>query len=148
MDIGDVHSAYLPYLEQLIKDIPNVKIVCIQRPNDEVVRSFEKKIGPNKNHWYDHKGDGWEVDTAHDPTFPTYKIKNRRQAITKYVIDYDKEIKRLAYRHPDNILIVQIDELGSLFGQRKIFKFVGVKPMNRRYISRANTKYNQGRLVK
>lgn len=144
MGMGDVHSVYLPYLERFIEDIPNIKIVCSEREPEEVARSFEKKVGPHFNHWYEHKGRaGWQVSPKWDPTFPKYDIKDRHQAILQYVEDYGAKIRNLQKRFPQNILIVDISELSTRAGQNKIFDFVGIKKQDRRYIDESQSVYNR-----
>lgn len=143
LDIGDVHSAYLPYLEKFIKDIPDIRIVCTLRDTDKVVRSFENKIGPQINHWLDHKGeDGWIVNKKWDPTFPKYEITDRHRAIEQYVTDYKEEINRLCEKYPKNILIIDISDLSAKAGQRKIFKFIGIKPWDRYYPPQEESVFN------
>src|SRR5262245_55888342 len=38
--VGDVASFYLPYAEMAIAIEPDVRIVCLKRPQDDVVESF------------------------------------------------------------------------------------------------------------
>lgn len=142
MDIGDVHSVYLPYLKRFIEDIPYIKIVCTRRDNEEVVKSFEKKIN-DRNHWYNHKGVGWTADSIWDPTFPTYNITDRHEAIEEYVKNYNRRIDRLAKKYPQNILVVDMNELNTFMGQNKIFNFVGIHPLNRSYVSKKRAVNNQ-----
>jgi hypothetical protein len=150
VDVGDVHSVYLPYLEQFIKDIPNIKIVCTRRDSEEVADSFERHIDngpqPHRNHWYEHNGkDGWQLDPNWDATFPKYNIKDRRLAIIKYAQEYDKHIDELVKKYPNNILIIQMTGLSTMSGQNKVFKFVGIKPYNRRFTTRRKSIYNSSR---
>ena len=38
--LGDVASFYLPYLDEIIAAEPEVRIICLKRPREEVVASF------------------------------------------------------------------------------------------------------------
>lgn len=146
-NVGDVHSAYLPYLERFISDIPSIKIVCTRRNRQDVVHSFERHIAngidPNRHHWYEHKGrGGWNVDPEWDPAFPKYEIKDRKKAILRYAEDYDKSIDKLAANYPENVLIVGVEELGSFFGQNRIFRFIGIKILDRRFTRKSKSIFN------
>ena len=37
--LGDVASSYLPYLEEAIAAEPDIRIVCLKRPREEVIAS-------------------------------------------------------------------------------------------------------------
>jgi len=144
MNMGDVHSAYLPYLERFIVDIPDIKIVCSLRDSQEVTDSFERKIGPKTNHWHDHKIESeWQENKLWDPTFPTYEPMERNKAIFKYAEYYRSHINMLAKKYPENILVVDVTELSSIKGQHKIFSFVGVKLVDRLYVKKYKSVHNQ-----
>ncbi|MBW3600963.1 MAG: hypothetical protein KY475_27320, partial [Planctomycetes bacterium] len=38
--IGDVASFYLPYVEEALEAEPELRVVCLRRPREEVVASF------------------------------------------------------------------------------------------------------------
>src|SRR5437667_11423287 len=38
--VGDVALYYLPYVEQAIEHSPDVRILCLKRPREEVIESF------------------------------------------------------------------------------------------------------------
>ncbi|MBI2481815.1 MAG: hypothetical protein HYV60_25165 [Planctomycetia bacterium] len=40
--VGDVGSFYLPYLEQFIAIVPDIRIVCLKRDREAVVESFSR----------------------------------------------------------------------------------------------------------
>ena len=52
---GDAGSSYLPHLKEVLSAAPQAKIVCLQRPLDEVVPKFKTHLSrdyPCKvNHW-------------------------------------------------------------------------------------------------
>lgn len=128
---GDVASSYLPYLPCLLTDVPDVKIVVTRRDAQAVAASFEAWMdhhGPrNRHHWYDHGGkDGYRLDPQFDPWFPKYDIPDRFQAIVRYVQDYDAEIDRLKAKHPNNIMVVNTDDLSDENVQKAICRFAGV----------------------
>jgi hypothetical protein len=49
----------------------------------------------------------------YDPTYPSYDITNRFQAIVADVNEYDATIDRLALLHPERIMVVRTAELGE-----------------------------------
>jgi hypothetical protein len=48
--VGAVHYAYLPYAEEYIAQDPTVKLVVLERPREEVVRSW-LRFTVGTNHW-------------------------------------------------------------------------------------------------
>jgi hypothetical protein len=42
--LGDVAHFYLPYLEDAIAAEPDIRIVCLRRPKEEVVASFCQRL--------------------------------------------------------------------------------------------------------
>ena len=53
--LGDVGSFYLPYLKDAIAVEPDIRIVCLRRPREEVVTSFcewlDQTMPLPTNHW-------------------------------------------------------------------------------------------------
>ena len=53
--LGDCGSFYLPYLEDAIAAEPDIRVVCLRRPREEVVGSFcqwlDQTMPLPTNHW-------------------------------------------------------------------------------------------------
>jgi hypothetical protein len=53
--LGDCRSFYLPYLEVAIAVEPDIRVVCLKRPREEVVGSFcqwlDQTMPLPTNHW-------------------------------------------------------------------------------------------------
>ncbi|HQU43073.1 MAG TPA: hypothetical protein PK867_09680, partial [Pirellulales bacterium] len=86
--VADVASFYLPYLEEAIAREPDIRIVCLKRPREEVVESFGKWLAATNplqiNHWAERPAPGWHHDPVWTPIFPKYEIEDREQGIRRY----------------------------------------------------------------
>ena len=104
--VGDVFSAYLPYVPLFIQEEPKIKIVLLQRPCGQVVQSFMAKT-PHTNHWQAHTGlqesHEWQ-SSPFDLAFPKYNTSlTKQQAVEKYCDMYLEQGSRLLESYPDNI---------------------------------------------
>src|SRR6266478_6183749 len=59
-NVGDVASFYLPYIDEAIAAEPGIRIVCLQRPREEVVAGFRRDLESPTGRWIDH----WAKDPA------------------------------------------------------------------------------------
>ena len=88
----DVASFYLPYLELAIVAEPDIRILCLRRPREEVVVSFcewlDDAFPMPINHWADQPAPGWHHDPLRTRTFPQYETQNREEGIRRYWDDY------------------------------------------------------------
>jgi hypothetical protein len=143
---GDVAYFYLPYLEKLIDVFPDLKVVYLERNRQAVIDSFMWKT-PWQNRWFNHDGNEWVKDDVWDPTFPKYTITDKAQAIGAYWDDYRKSVMRFARRFPAKVLSVQMEELNTSGGQRRILGFLGIPEESRRYMDkpRFNARQTKGR---
>lgn len=126
---GDICAAYLPYLPKFLADIPDLRVIALRRPAEEVAQSFEEWLdttGPaRRHHWYDHGGNGWLQD-PYDRTYPSYDIPDRHQALLHYVHDYDTQVDQLRRGHPASIMLIHTRDLGDTDVQQWIFDFADI----------------------
>jgi len=79
--VGDIAFFYLPYINYILSNYPDTKIVCLKRPEHEVVRSYMKKTR-GRNHWVKHNGLIWNR-CEWDKCFPKYKALMKKNAVRK-----------------------------------------------------------------
>src|SRR5262249_28456459 len=64
--IGDVASFYLPYAEEAIAAEPGIRMICLERPREEVVASFGRWLDAiypiPTDHWSRVPALGWHHD--------------------------------------------------------------------------------------
>lgn len=124
---ADVSHWWLPYLEELLDEFPDARVVVLKRDRDETIRSFESVLGPEgtgQNHWADHRGIGWQPNRW-DPCFPKYAVAGRKEAIGLYWDEYYTTAGKLAGKYPYQILVSSTSELNCTEGQNRILQFCG-----------------------
>lgn len=126
--VGDVCHSWLPYVPDLIRVCPDVRIVCLQRDCGRIVDSFELKVArKRKNHWMEHDGRTWARDPEYDPTFPKYPVADMREALALYCRDYYAGVDEVIQKYPDNVRKWTTQEaLNTAEGMTAILDFVGV----------------------
>ncbi|HET6878695.1 MAG TPA: sulfotransferase, partial [Pirellulales bacterium] len=107
--VADAASFYLPYVEQAIAHEPDLRVICLKRPREEVVESFCKwleRINPLKiNHWVDRPPPGWHHDPVWTRIFPQYDVEDREQGIRRYWDEYYSRVDELVARYPDHVRV-------------------------------------------
>ena len=131
--VGDVSLFYLPYVEDAIAAEPGVKIICLERPKEEVVASFCKwsdTVHPlPTDHWAVEPAPGWHHDPLWTRIFPQYaEPASREDRIRRYWDEYHDRSTELAGRFPDSVRTFPTDALNSEVGVRDILKFAGIPP--------------------
>jgi hypothetical protein len=126
--VGDVCHSWLPYVPDLIRVCPDVRIVCLQRDCAKIVDSFELKVArKRKNHWMAHDGTRWTRDARYDPTFPKYPVADLREALARYCQDYYARVDELIEAYPDNLRKWTTEAaLNSDEGMQAVLDFVGI----------------------
>lgn len=108
--LGDVATFYLPYVEQAIAFDPDVRIVCLQRPCDEIVAAYCRQIDQHfsvpTDHWSAVPAPGWSHDPLWTRTFPQYDAPDRVTALRMYYDDYYTRANDLARRFPANFRLI------------------------------------------
>jgi len=128
--IGDVASFYLPHVEQANELAPEVRVVCLKRPREEVVESFCRwldKVHPlPTNHWAKRPAAGWYHEPIYTRMFPQYDTQDRAEGIRRYWSEYYERAESLVTRFPQNVCIFDSQQsLGTEDGQRKLLSFCG-----------------------
>ena len=129
--VGDVASFYLPYIEDIIALEPEIRIVCLKRPREEVVDSFcrwlDHTFSLRINHWAKRPAPGWHHDPNWTRIFPQYDITDRADGIRKYCDEYRQRVEELVGRYPQNIRVLDHQQaLNSEEGQRELLDFLGI----------------------
>lgn len=123
--VGDAGFYYLNYVEYIISEIKNVRIVCLKRDKEGTVNSFLRKV-KQRNHWQHHDGTKWQKDKRWDKAFPKYEANSRREAIAMYWEDYYTKVSELVQKYPDHIKYMRTKELNEEPKVRAMLEFCGV----------------------
>lgn len=129
--VGDVGSFYLQYAEEAIALEPEVRIVCLKRPREEVVESFcewlDRTNALRINHWAAQPAPGWTHDPLWTRIFPQYDLTDRRAGIRRYWDEYYRTADDLARRYPEHVRLFDTEAaLNSEAGLRDLLAFVGI----------------------
>jgi hypothetical protein len=127
--LGDCASFYLPYLEDVIALEPDVRIVCLKRPCEEVVAGFCEWLDQNTplptNHWARQSAPGWHHDPRRTGIYPQYETPMREEGIRRYWKEYYQAVEGLRHRWPENIRVFDTSEaLDTEAGLREMLGFV------------------------
>jgi len=130
--IGDVSGYTRNYIEDFIRDVPNIKIIWITRDNEKTINSMKKK----------EDIDLFADDTSHpfSKTRPTWTHINNATEI--FVEVENKRAEELMHKFPANFKIFDVEELNSKEGQDKIFDWYEIPKKDRVYTK--NSRYNVG----
>jgi hypothetical protein len=131
--LGDCASFYLPYIEEAIAAEPDICIVCLKRPREEVVASFcqwlDETVPLPTNHWARQPTPGWHHDPVRTRTYPQYDTQNREDGIRRYWDEYYQTVDDLVRRYPEHIRLFDTYEaLNTESGLRDLLSFVGIPP--------------------
>ena len=128
--IGDVASFYLPYVEQAIQFDPDIRIICLQRPCEEVVAGFSRSVDKAStvptNYWCKELPPGWFDDPMWTRIFPKYDTPDRSEALRLYWSEYYERAEALIRRFPDNIRLWDTTVLTTQDGVREVLTFAGI----------------------
>ena len=128
--LGDAASFYLPYLEEALAADPDLRIVALKRPREEVVASFGRFLDEYNafptNHWAEEPGLGWHHDPLWTRCFPQYDVADREEGLRRYWDDYYRTLGGLTEKHSSRIRIFDMAEsLNTEEGQRAVLDFAG-----------------------
>jgi len=131
--LGDCASFYLPYLEDAIAQEPDIRIVCLKRPREEVVADFcqwlDQTMPLPTNHWAKQPAPGWHHDPLRTRTFPQYDTQNREEGIRLYWDEYYRRVDELIAKYPEHVRLFDTHEaLNTEAGLRELLSFVGIAP--------------------
>jgi hypothetical protein len=132
--VGDVASFYLPYVEEAIRFDPEIHIICLKRPRDEIVARFCRLLDKRRrpvNHWAKEPAPGWFHDPFWTRIFPQYDTQDREEGIGRYWDEYYASAEDLAQRFPDNLHVYDTEILTTETGVDEVLSFAGIPPEDR-----------------
>lgn len=128
--VGDVASFYLPYVRDALAFDSRLKVVCLQRPYEEILTGFLHALRRNSrnpiNHWTRELPPGWEYDPNWSRTFPQFDTQDIREGIRRYWNLYVEQAAELSRTYPDNVRIFDTDLLTHEAGVREVLDFCGI----------------------
>jgi len=128
--VGDVAASYLPYAEEAIVAEPEVRLICLERPVEEVVHGFHRQAEAASPTPMDH----WSVEptpgrTQHPiltPTFPQYETTGPAEGVARYCVEYRDLAHDIARRFPRNFRIFDAAILATEGGRHEVLDFAGI----------------------
>jgi len=128
--IGDVAAFYLPYVEEAIRLEPQIRILCLKRPRQEVVEGFCRYLDEAfpfpVNHWTREPDPPWCHDPVWTRTFPQYDTQDREEGVGRYWDEYYQRVDELLARYPDNLRLWDTGILTTEAGVREVLSFAGI----------------------
>ena len=128
--IGDVAAFYLPYAEVAIAADARIRMICLKRPEAEVVAGFRNHINRTNsllvNHWARDPAPGWTHHPILTQTYPQYDSQDRDQGLSRYWHEYYERADDLQRRFRQNFLVVDGNSLNDAEGVRVVLDFVGI----------------------
>lgn len=128
--LADSASFYLPYVEDAIRLEPAIRVICLKRPREEVVRSFCRWLDSYAmptNHWAERPAAGWFHDPKWTRIFPQYDEPDREAGIRRYWDEYYERAGELADRYPENVRLFDMREaLDTEAGVAELLTFAGI----------------------
>lgn len=128
--IGDVASFYLPYIEEAIAAEPGLRVVCLERPREEVVSSFCRWVDMvhplPTDHWSREPAPGWHYHPVWSRIFPQYETTDRKEGLRLYWDEYHRTVAGLVRRYPEHVRVFPIGALNDESGVRAILSFAGI----------------------
>ena len=113
--LAEVAFYWLPYTRTLLEADSTTKAIVLKRPKDEVVASYLRKIGPDRNHWTQ---DGRNPDDVWNQSYPDYDC-GKEEGIARYWDDYYAECETLAAEFSGRLALINTSDLNDS-NQREI----------------------------
>lgn len=129
--VGDVGSFYLPYIESALAHQPRMRVVCLERPREEIVASFCAWLDAAHplptDHWSDEPTEGWYHEPVWTRVFPQYPTRTREEGLRRYWDEYHEKATALMRRFPDNVRIFPTAaSFNKEDSMRDLLSFVGI----------------------
>ena len=130
--VADCASFYLPYVEEAIAYQPEVRFICLKRPEREAIsglcqqldRSFPRAINP----WTIDIDGPWSHDFLWARSYPQWEIRSRFEGGLRYWNEYYERVDELCARYPENIRVWDTEQLTRPEGVREVLRFAGFPP--------------------
>jgi hypothetical protein len=111
--VGDMMSAYLPYVEALISIDPTVKFVCLYSTMDAEVESL-LSVDPHTNIFQEHQGISYQYNQIYDRSVGKSDSRMTKiDAVRNYVEMYAEESSRLENQYPSNFRRIDTNNLND-----------------------------------
>ena len=135
---GDAGSSYLPHLKEVLSAAPQAKIVCLQRPLDEVVPKFKTHLSrdyPCKvNHWSFSLEGNATWDPYWSRCYPKYDLPEVDDCLLRYCQQYYQLAEAFQKNHPANVKMIDpANCLDTYSGLQALFDFLEIPEVNRQY---------------
>lgn len=118
---ADIGFYYLPYIEQLMREFPQMRFLCLKRDKRETIASF-LRVQPASTNWFSDDPsfcrDGWHR------CFPKYDTASFEAAVSRYWEDYYEKAHSLEC---ERFRIFSTDALNHEKQIREILFFAGVQ---------------------
>lgn len=128
--VGDVATFYLPYAEEAIHFDPEIRIICLKRPREEIVEGFCRFLDQAApfptNHWAQEPPPGVYHDPLWTRIFPQYGTQDREEGIRRYWTEYYEKAEELVRRYPENVRLWDTEILTTEQGVREVLAFAGI----------------------
>ncbi len=134
--VFDASHWWLNASENFFNHFPDAKVIGLYRDVETCTQSFMtiKKRGRGSiNNWVAAPNDIWRL-TPWNSTYPTYRVPAKAEhdpdaakfeLIRRYIEDYNVQLRALAGRLPNNVLLVRTEDLSLAGKQEEIFDFIG-----------------------
>jgi hypothetical protein len=128
--IGDVGHFCLPYLEQILESLDDVRVICLMRDREETIDSFLRWIADTRKgrpvtRWAADRA-GFDDDPS-DLCFPKYATRDMQAAIGRYWDEYYEKVEGLAQGFPDPIRIFPMaSALNDVVTIRELLCWIGI----------------------
>lgn len=128
--IGDVASFYLPYVEEVIEACPSIRIVCLERPIEEICAAFcrqlDQMFSVPTDHWSTVPALGWHHDPIWSQIYPKYDSYDRNTGLIRYCTEYYVRARSLQRQFPTHFQIVDTEILTTREGVRQVLSFLNI----------------------
>jgi len=126
--VGDVAAWHLNYVEDYIRELPDVRVIATWRAEDAVVDSWLRVLN-----W---KGFLLNDDKLPQRMWPTFDC-DPETAVRRYWRIYNYRVEELCDRFPRRVHQVEIDALNSETGQSTIMSMAAIPFEARRFLKEA-----------
>ena len=124
---GDIAFYYLPYFYLFKERYEHIKFIGLKRDKQAVVESYLKKTA-TRNHLSFPNNDF--EDFRWDIKYPKFYDMPKEKALGSYYDLYYGELFYLQDLFPKQVRVFDIEDLNSIAGVKKIFKFLNL-PLDR-----------------
>jgi len=121
--VGNISAGWINYIDRLIMDIPDLKLILLDRADKEaVVKSFDSYLRKQLR--------GQQDLTS---VYPIFDRRYTTGAIDAAVSRYIYKTVVLTRVYPDSILVVKTDRLNDRITQDRILQYIGIPVGDRIY---------------